>query len=142
MLSRLLKRSRFLRDTRGVAMIEFAFVAPVILMMTIGAIDVGRLVWTSSMLDHMAREATRMASVRGADSIAPVTKTDIENFVSNRIIGVKASDVTVTVNWTPNNNPGGTVTVQLDYQYTYLLRGLITALDPISLQGESAMVVL
>ena len=142
MLARILRRWRFLRERDGVAAVEFAFVAPVMLMLTVGTIDVGRLVWTSSMLDHTAREATRMASVRGSDSLNPVSQAEVVTFVQNRIIGVKAADVNVVVNWSPNNGPGGTVTVQLDYQYSYLLRGLVPALAPINLQGESAMVVL
>ncbi len=36
---------------------------------------------------------------------------------------------------------GGTVEVQLDYQYNFLIGGLV-GLDPIALQGDSAMVVL
>ena len=122
-------------------MIEFAFVAPVLFVLTIGTIDVGRLVWSASMLHHMAREATRYASVRGSESNNPVTETDIQTYVANRIIGIPAGDVTIGASWTPNNNPGGTVEVQLDYSYSFLLGGLV-GLDPLALQGESSMVVL
>jgi Flp pilus assembly pilin Flp len=76
----------FLRDRRGVAAVEFAFVAPVIFMMTIGTIDVGRLVWSWSSLHHMAREATRYASVRGAEATTPMTTDQLEDYVNNRLI--------------------------------------------------------
>ena len=122
-------------------MVEFAFVAPILFMLTIGTIDVGRLVWSASMLHHMAREATRYASVRGADSNNPVIEADIQTYVANRIIGIPAGDVNVSATWTPNNSPGGTVLVELDYTYSFLLGGLV-GLDPLALQGESSMVVL
>jgi len=122
-------------------MIEFAFVAPVLFMLTIGTIDVGRLVWSASMLHHMAREATRYASVRGSESNNPVTKADIQAFVANRIIGIPVGEVAVDATWTPNNNPGGTVLVELDYTYSFLI-GKLVGLDPLALQGESSMVVL
>ncbi len=138
MLRRLI---RFLQDRRGVAAVEFAFVAPVLFMLTIGTIDVGRLVWSWSSLDHLAREATRYASVRGAESLSPMTQTQLEAYVNNRLIGMDPNDVTVTVTWTPNNNPGGTVKVQLDLQFDFFLGGLI-GMDSIQVQGESAMVVL
>lgn len=131
----------FIRDRRGTAMIEFAFVAPVLFMLTIGTIDVGRAVWTASMLDHVARETTRYASVRGSASLNPVTDAQLQTYVNDRLFAVDFSDLTVTVIWTPNNNPGGTVQVQLDYQYEFLLSGLI-GLSPIQLQGDSEMVVL
>ncbi len=132
---------RFLRESRGTAVIEFAFVAPVLFVLTIGTIDVGRLVWSASMLHHMAREATRYASVRGAESNNPVTEADIETYVKNRIIGMPANDVAVDTQWTPSNSSGGTVVVQLDYTYSFLL-GKAVGLDPLALQGESSMVVL
>lgn len=138
MLRRLI---RFLHDRRGVAAVEFAFVAPVIFMLTIGTIDVGRLVFSWSSLDHLAREATRYASVRGADSLSPMTQTQLETYVTNRLIGMDPNDVTVTVAWTPNNSPGGTVSVQLDLQFDFFLGGLV-GLQSIVVQGESAMVVL
>ncbi len=133
--------TRFLHDRRGVAAVEFAFVAPVIFMLTIGTIDVGRLVYSWSSLDHLAREATRYASVRGAESLNPMTQTQLETYVSSRLIGIDPNDLTITVAWTPNNSPGGTVSVQLDLQFNFFLSGL-AGLQPIVVQGESAMVVL
>ncbi len=132
---------RFLHDRRGVAAVEFAFVAPVIFVLTIGTIDVGRLVWSWSSLDHLARDATRYASVRGAESVTPMTTAQLETYVTNRLIGMDPSDVTVTVSWTPNNSPGSTVKVQLDLQFDFFLGGLV-GMDSIQVQGESAMVVL
>jgi len=141
MKHRLHSISRFLRSTRGTAMVEFAFVAPVLFILTIGTIDVGRLVWSASMLHHMAREATRYASVRGAEANNPVSASDIDTYVKNRLIGIPGDAVTITTNWTPNNSPGGTVEVQLDYTYSFLLGGLV-GLDPLPIEGESSMVVL
>ena len=122
-------------------MVEFALVVPVLLMLTIGTVDVGRLVWSSAMLHHLAREATRYASIRGADSNNPVSATDVETYVSDQLIGVKSSEVTVTTTWTPNNSPGGTVQVQLDYTYDFLIGGLV-GLDPLPIQGSSSLLVL
>ena len=141
MLGRLKSLRRFLRESRGTALIEFAFVAPGLVALTSGTIDVGRLVWSASMLHHMAREATRYASVRGSESNSPVNASDIETYVKNRVIGMPANDVTVATTWTPNNSPGGTVLVELDYTYSFLL-GKAVGLDPLVLQGESSMVVL
>ena len=141
MLHRLRSSIQFIRDLRGTAAIEFAFVAPVLFTLTIGTIDVGRMVWSHSMLNHMAREATRYASVRGAESINSVSESDMKTYVANGLIGVDPGDVNVTVTWTPSNSSGGTVQIQLDYQYNFLIGGLV-GLDPIALQGDSAMVVL
>lgn len=131
----------FFRKQHGTTAVEFAFVAPVLFILTIGTIDVGRMVWSASMLHHVAREATRFASIRGADSASPASANDVQSFVNDQLIGVLPNEVTVTTNWTPNNNTGGTVQVQLDYQYTFFVGGLI-GLDPLPLQGDSQMIVL
>lgn len=132
---------RLLRDVRGVAAIEFALVAPVLILLTVGTVDVGRLVWSASMLDHMARETTRYASVRGADSLKPATESELEAYVTNRLIGVDPNDVNVSVTWDPNNGSGSTVQVQLGYEFNFLV-GQMVGLEPIQLRGESSMVVL
>ena len=142
MIGRLSNLRRFWRDRRGTAMIEFAFVAPVLFALTIGTIDVGRLVWSVSMLHHMARETTRFASVRGTDANNPVDASDIEN----RLIGIPGSEVTIAATCVlaaapPPCASGDTVQVQLDYTYSFLL-GKLVGLDPLALQGESSMVVL
>ena len=141
MIAQLRALRHFLRNRRGTTAVEFAFVAPVLFALTIGTIDVGRLVWSASMLHHMAREATRYASVRGADANSPVSEADIEAYVKNRLIGIAANQVNVTTTWTPNNNPGGTIQVQLDYTYAFLI-GSLVGLDPLAIEGESSMVVL
>jgi Flp pilus assembly protein TadG len=141
MFHRLRSLIQFIRDLRGTAAIEFAFVAPVLFTLTIGTIDVGRMVWSHSMLNHMAREATRYASVRGSESNNTVSETDMRTYVTNRLVGIDPGEVNISVTWPGGNSSGGTVQVQLDYQYNFLIGGLV-GLDPIALQGDSVMVVL
>ena len=132
---------KFLRDRRGSAAVEFAIVAPVLIALTIGIIDVGRLVWSASALNHLAQETTRYASVRGASSLIPATQSELQTYIADRLIAMDSNDLTVAVTWSPNNLPGGTVQVQLDFQFTFLLGGLV-GLDPVQLRGDSVMVVL
>lgn len=146
MTGRLQSLRRFLGETRGTAAIEFAFVAPVLFVLTIGTIDVGRLVWSASMLHHMAREATRFASVRSTGANNPAEASEIDDFVANRLIGIPSNEVTVTslcvgAAAPPPCASGDTVQIQLDYTYTFLL-GKAVGLDPLDIEGESSMVVL
>ena len=141
MLRCLRKCLTFIRDRRGNSTVEFAIIGPILFILTIGIIDVGRLVWSASALSHLARETTRYASVRGAGSLVPATQSELETFVADRLIAMEPGDLTVAVSWSPNNLPGGTVQVQLDYDFTFLLGGLV-GLDPIQVRGDSAMVVL
>ena len=49
--------------TRGQALVEFALVFPVFMLLLFGLIDIGRFVYTDSALSQAAREGARLAAV-------------------------------------------------------------------------------
>jgi Flp pilus assembly protein TadG len=50
---------------RGQAMVEFALVIPVFILLMVGIFDLGRVVWVNDTLNTAAREAARYAIVHG-----------------------------------------------------------------------------
>ena len=58
--------------TRGQAMVEFALVFPVFILLLVGMFDFGRVVWVNNTLATAAREAARFAIVHGSKSTCPV----------------------------------------------------------------------
>jgi Flp pilus assembly protein TadG len=140
-LKKLFGAVKLWRDRRGVAALEFALIAPALLLLTVGIIDVGRMMWMASTLDHAAREGARYATAHGAQSAVPTSTAEVQAFVLNRAIGANPANLSVSVNWSPNSNPGGTVTVTVGYQYNSLLVGFITR-DPITFQSVSTLSIL
>ncbi len=136
----LLKIARMLRDTGGVAAVEFAFAFPILILLVIGTADVGRALWYTSTLDHAAREGARYASLRGAESSHPASVTEIETFTQNRAVGINPSNLTVSVTWAPNSYSGGRVTVQVSRPFGFLLTGFLD-LSPFELTGDATMTV-
>jgi hypothetical protein len=57
---------------RGQAMVEFALVIPVFILLMVGIFDFGRVIWVNDTLSTAAREATRFAVVHGGKSVCPV----------------------------------------------------------------------
>ena len=55
---------RLLRDRRGNAAVESAFVLPLLLLLLLGLVEVGRLGWARASLDFTVQEAARCAAVR------------------------------------------------------------------------------
>jgi hypothetical protein len=49
----------------GQALVEFALVLPLFLLMLIGIFDIGRIVWARNALENAAREGARYAIVHG-----------------------------------------------------------------------------
>ena len=58
--------SRGHRKSRGQALVEFAFVLPIFLLMLFGLLDMGRFVYMNSVLSQAAREGARLAAVEAS----------------------------------------------------------------------------
>ena len=119
--------SRLARDGRGVAAVEFALLAPVFLALLLGAMETGRLLWTRSMLQFAAEEATRYALVR-----RDATTSAIEAIARSNLM---AAGGTVTITVTSNANE---IEVKADQDFTFLVQGLLP-FGSVHLQGLSRM---
>jgi Flp pilus assembly protein TadG len=94
------------RDEHGQALVEFALLLPVLLLVVVGGLDLARAVWQENTLAHAAREGTRYAIVHGANSTSPVgpsNRQPVIDVVRGAAIGV--ANVSVDVNW-PDMNGG------------------------------------
>ncbi len=133
---------KLLKDCRGAAFVEFGLLAPVFFLVIVGIVDFGRMVWLSNSVEHAATEGARYAAVRGAGKPTVATAQQIEDFARAQVTLIPTSDMTVNVSWTPtnNNNPGSTVTIQVTYNFEYLLVGFL-GFDPVDLEGTSTLVI-
>ncbi len=115
----------------GVALIEFAFVLPILLVLAMGMLDFGRAFHAKSLLDQAAREGARVAVVTSPD---PDIVTDRVNAVlasggiiptSVTVVGPGADHmVTVTVSATFTFcTPGVFLLVGGDYGNTIPMSG-------------------
>ena len=132
------------RQNRGSALVEFAFLIPVIFALVFGIIDFGRAIYSYHFVSNAAREATRWASVRGStcspsayasECPAGASASDIANYVvSIAPAGIDSSSSRLTVNpgWpsastnppvcaTDSKHPGCIVQVQITYQFKFIL---------------------
>jgi hypothetical protein len=139
----------FARD-QGQALIEFALVIPVLLLLIVGLFDVGRAIVEENTLAFAAREATRYAIVHGSNHPDPSLRipactscehATITQVVQDNAIGVP--NVTATLSYPDGNNDRG-MRVAVDayapfvpLPSQYLLNGALT----ITLRGGSMLVI-
>jgi len=59
---------RFLRSSRGQALVEFALILPFLLMVLLGIAEFGRLLNAYLVLEHAAREGVRLGATGASDA--------------------------------------------------------------------------
>jgi Flp pilus assembly protein TadG len=119
-----------LASTRGVAVVEFALIAPVLFMILLGTLELGRLFWIRNSLQFAVEEAGRYAMVD-----ATATYTSIHDEAKNRLPSLEVDIVVVP------DTAGGIsfITVTATYQFEFL-SGLLPV-GTLVLSGKSRVPV-
>jgi Flp pilus assembly protein TadG len=103
------------RREAGVALIEAAFILPILLVLCIGMLDFGRAFHMKSLLDQAAREGVRVAVVTSPDP----------DIVASRVASVLgASGVAPTSVTVVGPDAANLVTVTVDATFTFLTPGV------------------
>jgi Flp pilus assembly protein TadG len=122
------------RLERGQSVVELALILPVFLLFVLGVLDLGRAVYTQTVLSNAVREGCRLAVI---DTVT--TQTVILKVVQTAV-GVALSPANVTVSGA--RTAGTTVTVSASFVYvpvTPMIGQIVGA--AITLRASSAMVV-
>ena len=105
-------------DERGVAAAEFALLLPVLLLMLLGIIEFGMIMYSREVVTNAAREGARAGIVQGPPKRTEGQIKEIaRNYLTNT--GINSSKVEFAVTnaelVSPNN-----LTVQATYEYNFL----------------------
>lgn len=125
----------------GVAAVEFALVAMVLLALMLGSIDVGRLLWIQHDLSTRSADAVRYASLRGAKSGHPATAEQIAAYLKRGLGSADTERIRVAVTWEPDNRPSSFVTIDVRYRYDSLVAPVMPT-DGIVLRSSRTTVVI
>lgn len=114
-----------MKGSRGSAVLEFAIVVPVLLLLLIGIIEVCLMTYDEAIINMVSREGARYGTIYRGTSFATLdaTKKYTENLLNNYLVSFSsASPVSVTVT-SSNSSPksGDELTVTVSYTYTGLL---------------------
>lgn len=150
------------RRRTGQAIVEFALVAPIFLLMLFAIIEFGRYIYTVQILNNAAREGARYAIVHGSQSLDPTgplpggaTSPDpsgsaVQSTVEAFAVGIPATNITFPATgcvhgeangpcWQPDNGRGSTVEVTVQATFTTLIP--LVPLPAITVEGASTLVV-
>lgn len=76
------------RRSQGQALVEFTLVVPIILVMAIATLDMGRVVWAMDSVSNAAREGARLAVVSAS---VPAVKENVRQRVRETAVAAGGS---------------------------------------------------
>lgn len=117
-------------DARGQSLVEFALIAPVLLLLLVGIVDIGRGLQAYTTLGHVVREAGREAAVHGSGASVPwgpaANDARVTTAVRSRAVGLVANDIAVTSSWPAGSNATGSeIVVSATYTFRPAAAGLL-----------------
>jgi Flp pilus assembly protein TadG len=127
------------RSQQGNALVEFALVFLLFLTLMVGLMEMGRMVWAYSTIDHATRQGARYAMAHG--SLNAATADQIQNVVLSNAVGLDPKKIVVKTTWSPSNQRGNIVQVQGRYQFTFVTTPLILKTDTLWLGATAQAVV-
>jgi Flp pilus assembly protein TadG len=137
-LRQLLPRAR---DQEGAAAVEFAIILPLLLVLTLGALDMGHMYYMDHLITNASREGARYAAKYTGITAEP-TSTQISNYVklpsglNYDTFNLDSLTVTTVYAGTfPNRVATVTVTTNKNW---WVLGGLL-GFAPKTLQAQTAM---
>jgi len=86
--------AKFISSEDRASILEFALIAPVVMMMVMGTMDIGHSLFVRSTLDGAVQDAARSSSLEGATSL---TQQDLIDDRVTSIVRELAPDATVKV---------------------------------------------
>jgi Flp pilus assembly protein TadG len=108
---------------RGTTLVECAVIYPVLFLFLLGVIVGGMGVFRYQQMAWLSREGARWASVRGtkytiATGNPPITAEDVySNTIEPNAVAMDLGDLSYAVTWTPDQDPGGIVSVTVNYNW-------------------------
>lgn len=127
-------------NERGAMAAELALLLPVLLLMVLGTIEFGMIMFSRELITNASREGARAGIVLVSPKPTSATITTIAmNYLTGT--GINPANVTVTVAGAGGANPN-TLTVTAVYRYPWLFPYIPTLLGlprPLPLQGQAIM---
>ena len=140
----------------GQALVEFAIVAPLFVLIILVIVEGGRFILYYQTLSNATREGARYAIVHGSNSSCPSgpmapgadtptgcydpTGANVEQRVKDAAFGLLGTDVTVSPVWGAlGNGRESDITVTASYSYETLIP--LLPIPPLTVTAESTLVI-
>lgn len=143
-----MRKISYFDNNKGTAIIEFALVLPVLILLLFGIIEFSILLYDKAMITNASREGARAGIVYNYDPDNNVNhpqdgeiETVVNQYCQNHLISFDESSTLATTISRTGDESGDVLTVTVNYQYGYLiLPNFVAALTGVvNLAAETVM---
>jgi Flp pilus assembly protein TadG len=131
-----------LNDHNGAALVEFAIVLPVLLLLILGMVEFSLLFYDKAVITNASREGARAGIVYNYPnpiSVADVTDV-VDNYCGTYLITFGGGSSPTTAVTGQCGSAGNPLTVTVTYQYNFLVLPFISSVTgPINLSAVTQM---
>lgn len=125
---------KHLKNQKGQALVEFALILPILLLLVMGILQFGMMLSTYLTIENASREGARKGITGSPDA-------EIRQIITDTSPSLNASNLSVSI--TPGDaarNSGDTITVRITYSYQ-LTVPIISSLfnNSVVLNGQTSM---
>jgi Flp pilus assembly protein TadG len=145
-----------LRTQRGTAVVEFALILPLLVVIVFGIIEFSILFYDKAMVTNASREGARVGIVFNVDGNGDWVAVDdgtitttVNNYLRDNILsrdylinlGNPSATTASTTMTRAGGSPGGTLTVSVTYTYTFMVipNFIASIVNPITLTAQTVM---
>ncbi len=111
-------RISFIFGRRGAAAIEYAIVLPVLLLLVLGIMDIGRLLWTYATIYRASEAAARCAAIAAA---VPAVMTCSTSARTQAYAVAAAWGLTINTSAFTVSNPACGMQVDASYNFNFVV---------------------
>jgi Flp pilus assembly protein TadG len=139
-----MKTKRIIKDQKGGALVEFAIVLPLLVILVIGIIEFGLLCYNKHIIANASREGARAAIIAGDDSLGDAAiRTIVKNYCNSRLLDFSGNSVTdADIDLDPNRATlgfGDDFTVAIEYDYGFLIPSLFNLGNATKITAKTLM---
>lgn len=130
------------RRQKGQSLVEAALILPILLLLLVGVVDLGRAMSTKIALTNASREGARYASRYPDQKSSIIAAVDAELDANG--LGIDTDEVEIEIVPDPSVTPaaqGAKVTVTCTYPFETIMGGLLGA-EEIEIRATTSMVVI
>jgi Flp pilus assembly protein TadG len=121
----------FRRDRKGVAAIEFAFIGPILFILILGVVDLGRYFWIGHEVDQAIEIALRDAAVK-----RNLSESEINSFLTARLGTISKAQLAISTSYT-SSTPDTPRLLTINITSSFKPLGFLSSLTfPISGTGQ------